>query len=204
MSGTATPKPAATGESGRLLRSLAAGAALLFAGLSSRAAADPPATFREYDVKAVFLYHFAQFVDWPPQALADTNASLIIGVLGADPFGGVLERTVRNETVRDRPLVVRRFRRLEDVTSCHLLFVSSSEKPRFQDILRALSGRGILTVGDADPFTRLGGIVNFRTERNHVQLEINLAAAEREGFKISAKLLGVARVVDGGPPKEGR
>jgi len=125
-------------------------------------------------------------------------------VLGADPFGGVLERTVRNETVRDRPLVVRRFRRLEDVTSCHLLFVSSSEKPRFQDILRALSGRGILTVGDADPFTRLGGIVNFRTERNHVQLEINLAAAEREGFKISAKLLGVARVVDGGPPKEGR
>lgn len=201
MNGTATARPAARG---RRLLSLAAGAALLCAGASPCAAADPPPTFREYDVKAVFLYNFAQFVEWPPQAFPDAGTPLIIGVLGADPFGGVLERTVINETVRDRPLVVRRFKRAEDVTACHLLFVSSSEKPRFQEILRTLSGRGILTVGDADPFTRMGGIVNFRTERKHVLLEINLAAAEREGFKISAKLLAVARVVDGGPSKEER
>jgi hypothetical protein len=176
---------------------LLAAAALAFSVLPPRSASAQSPTFREYDVKAVFLYNFAQFVEWPSTALVDTNAPLVIGVLGLDPFGGVLERTVRGETVRDHPLIVRRFKRLEDVTPCHVLFVSGSEKQRFTEILRALSGKGILTVGDADPFIRLGGIVNFRTVRNRVQFEINLPAAEREGFKISSKLLKVAR-----PPGE--
>src|SRR2546430_3260611 len=40
----------------------------------------------EYQLKAVFLFNFAQFVEWPPAALPGDSAPFVIGVLGKDPF----------------------------------------------------------------------------------------------------------------------
>lgn len=58
---------------------------LLFAGaVSSSAQATTP---QEYQIKAVFLFNFTQFVDWPPTAFVDPRTPLVIGVLGEDPFG---------------------------------------------------------------------------------------------------------------------
>lgn len=48
----------------------------------------------EYQVKAVFLFNFAQFVTWPSQP---ADAPLVIGILGDDPFGSYLDETVRGE-----------------------------------------------------------------------------------------------------------
>jgi len=44
----------------------------------------------EYQMKAAFLYNFAKFVEWPPAVLRG-NSTLVIGVLGDDPFDGALE-----------------------------------------------------------------------------------------------------------------
>ena len=83
-----------------LLRAALA-SALVSSGLGL-AAQTPRAS--EYQIKAVFLFNFAQFVDWPPGAFPDSTAPLVIGVLGDDPFGPYLDETVRGETVRGRPL----------------------------------------------------------------------------------------------------
>ena len=171
----------------------------LAASLAGSAWAQDVTPFREYDVKAVFLFNFTQFIDWPESRAAETNAAFVIGVLGADPFGAILDQAVTGEHIRGRALAVRRFSRVEDVQNCDLLFVSRSEKGRMADIVRRLSGRGILTVGDLDPFGRLGGIITFKTAKGRVQFEINVAAAEKEGFRISAKLLKVAQVAHGEP-----
>lgn len=190
-------------RAGRLCRrggALLLAAGVWLAGLAGPAArADDAVPFREYDVKAVFLFNFAQFVEWPDVRAAATNMPFVIGVLGEDPFGAILDQTVSGEHVRGRPLEVHRYLRIEDVKGCDLLFVSRSERGRLADIVRRLSGQGILTVGDTEPFGRLGGIITFRTSKSRVQLQINAAAAEREGFRISAKLLKVAQVVSEEP-----
>jgi hypothetical protein len=163
------------------------------------AQAGEPVPVREYEVKAVFLFNFAQFIDWPESALADTNAVFVIGVLGEDPFGAVLDQIVSGERIRGRPLTVRRFRKQEDARGCHLVFVSRSEKGHLTDIVRRLGGQGILTVSDVESFSRLGGMITFKMVQGRVQFEINVAAAEKEGFRLSAKLLRVAQLVNGGP-----
>ncbi len=179
-------------------------AGLLAAFLVLVAAAGPvcaadSAPFREYDVKAVFLFNFAQFIDWPESALPEVSVPFVIGVLGADPFHEILDQTVQGERIHGRPVQVKRFRRLDDVDGCQLLFVSRSEAGRLADIVRRLSGRGILTVSDLEPFGRMGGMITFKTTRDRVHFEINVAAAEKQGFKISSKLLKVAQVVSGEP-----
>src|SRR5882724_8451605 len=70
---------------------------------------------REYQLKAVFLYNFAQFTDWPESAFADEKSPIVIGVLGSDPFGPALNDTIRDEKVRGRPLVVEHYRRADDI-----------------------------------------------------------------------------------------
>ena len=151
--------------------------------------------FDEREIQATFLFNFAQFVEWPAAAFADPRAPFVIGVVGDDPFGAILDIVVRGEVIKQHPFAVARARRVEDIGACHVLFVSASEAPRYPEILGALQGRPILTVGDADGFATSGGMIRFVTENRHVRLRINLNAARGAGLTISSQLLRAAEVV---------
>ncbi|MFN7138296.1 MAG: YfiR family protein, partial [Limisphaerales bacterium] len=132
----------------------------------------------EYQIKAVFLYNFAQFVSWPEEAFNGKEDPFVIGVIGKDPFGSSLDETVRNERINGRRMEVRRYRSVEEVKGCQILFISASEQPRLFQILDALEGRPTLTVGDTENFARNGGMIRFLSERNKIRFRINLQAAQ--------------------------
>src|SRR5262249_519960 len=135
---------------------------------------------------------------WPEDAFARADEPLVIGVLGEDPFGAYLEETVRGETAHGRPLAVERYRRLEEVGNCQVLFVSSSEAARFARIFASLNGRRVLTIGDVDGFTHHGGMIRLATVAGKIQLRINLEAAKAARLTISSKLLRPAQIVASG------
>ena len=182
----------------KAIRAYLLGGVVLLPWGSSLGAQSPQVS--EYQVKAVFLFNFAQFVDWPAGAFPGPTAPLVIGVLGDDPFGPYLDETVRGETVRGRPLEVRRYRKIEDIRACHILFVSPSEESRLEDILANLRHRAILTVGDGAGFAQRGGMIRFISERNRIRMRINVAAAEAVQLTISSKLLRAAEIVTTGKP----
>jgi len=148
----------------------------------------------EYPVKAAFLYHFVEFVEWPP-ASPLPPATVTIGVLGRDPFGDVLDKAILAKMAAGRTLVIRRFAAPAALEPCEILFISSSEMTHLPEILHHLQGAPVLTVGEADRFARRGGMIGFYSEDNRVRLEVNRAAAERAGLRLSSKLLAVARLV---------
>ncbi|HKB56022.1 MAG TPA: YfiR family protein [Lacunisphaera sp.] len=154
--------------------------------------------FREDQIKAVFLFNFAQFVEWPPAAFLDPQAPLVIGVLGEDPFGAALDETVRDEKIGQRPLVVRRYRRAEEIDQCHILFISESETGRLEEIITRSKGRSMLTVCDTEGFAKRGVMIRLITEKNKIRLHINLDAAKAAGLTISSKLLRPAEIVTTG------
>lgn len=152
---------------------------------------------REYHVKALLVYHFTHFVQWPQEALP-SGAPLTIGVLGDDPFGPVMDVIAREEG-GENPIVVKRYDTPEAARDCHILFISSSEKPRLNRVLTELKGRPILTVADCDGFTDAGGMVQFFTNpEGKIRLRVNLPAVRRHGLKMSSRLLRVAEVVPPG------
>ena len=168
---------------------------LVWLGFTTPAVAAESAPSAEYQLKAVFLFNFAQFVEWPAHAFRDAKAPLVIGILGEDPFGAFLDQLVSGEKVGDHPLIVRRFRRAEDTTECHILFISRSEAATLGQIIARLKGRSLLTVSDADTFTRQGGIVRFVTENGKIRLRINVEAAKGCELTISSKVLRPAMIV---------
>ena len=139
----------------------------------------------EYQVKAAFLFNFLKFVEWPPAA---ADAPWVIGVLGHDPFGEMLDQTVRGKIVNGRKVEVRRYARLGDVKDCNILFIGRGE-----------SGMpiepGLLTVGETPGFLKAGGAISFYLEDNRVRFEIRPAAGRAAGLHISSQLLKLGRAL---------
>ena len=150
---------------------------------------------KEYEVKAAFLLNFARFVEWQPKAYADTNAALVIGIVGDDPFGEVLPQIVQGQTVQGRQIEIRHFTADEDFGVCHVLFLSRSVAAQTEEILRRLQNRSVLTVSEKEDFVRRGGVIGFAMVDNCVRFDINPKAAEAAELKLSSKLLAVARSV---------
>jgi hypothetical protein len=153
------------------------------------------AVSKEYQIKAAFLFNFAQFVEWPPEAFPEKATPLVVGVLGDDPFKGFLEELLRDEKAGNRPLRIEHHRRVEEIKQCHILFISNSESNRLAQILARLKDRSILTVGEADGFATSGGMIRFIEEGGKIRFRINNEAARAVRLTISSKLLRLAEVV---------
>jgi len=155
----------------------------------------------EYDLKATFLFHFAQFVEWPAETLPD-KAPFTIGIIGNDPFGKSLDEIVANETVEGHKLVVRRFQNVSQIDSCQILFVAPSEASRLDQLLSHLNSRSVLTVGDSRDFALRSGIIGFVISDKRLRLVVNLAAANAAKLTISSKLLRQSEIVGPAPVRE--
>jgi hypothetical protein len=147
----------------------------------------------ELEVKAAYIFHFVQFVEWPPGTFADPRAPFVIGVYGDEAMGGALTAMVRGETLGGHPLAVRQLDDEGDTPRCQIVYVSSNAERQWR-----VGRRGddeVLTVGESADFMRSGGMIEFFNDHHHVRLRINLAAVRAGSLQISAKLLRVAQVI---------
>lgn len=150
----------------------------------------------EYKVKAAYLYNFAKFIRWPDSAFQDTEAPLVIGVLGTNYFNGALQ-PLASKNVRNRVIAIKHFKTLSEVKNCQLLYISKSEQQNLDMILKKLATQSILTVGDFKNFVDLGGIIQFVNRRNRLRFSINLTVASQNNIQIEAQLLSLAADVVG-------
>jgi hypothetical protein len=148
----------------------------------------------EYQVKAVFLFNFAQFVEWPSTSFVSEDAPIIIGILGDNPFGSSVENIVAGEKANGHPLVVYHYKNIEDIKNCHILFINKSEN-NLSTIFTSLKGKKILTVSDSPNCLQLGGMVRFVTKNNKIHLQINLENVKADSLVVSSKLLRLAEIV---------
>jgi uncharacterized protein DUF4154 len=151
----------------------------------------------EYQVKMAFLFHFAQFVEWPPEAFKDASSPLTYCTIGDDPFHGALEDSLKGKTIASHPLQVQHLKDREQINSCQILFVAASEKKRVADDLAAAAGRSVLTVGETEHFAQNGGMIGFVLDDDKVRFEINVQSALKAKLKISSRLLLLAKSVIG-------
>jgi hypothetical protein len=168
---------------------------LLLAGTASIVRAQ--SSDDEYRVKAAFLFHFAQLVDWPADKLTGADNSLYLCTLGEDPFQGALEGTVEGKAIANRVIRVRHLMRPEDIQGCRILFLGKALSKRIPMLLADLRNAPVLTVGETPGFLAAGGMICFLLQENKVRFEINLDAAQSAGLKIGSRLLVLAQNVVG-------
>jgi hypothetical protein len=168
---------------------------ILLAGGGQRTRAQ--ATDEEYRVKAAFIFHFAQLVDWPAETRTGAENSLFLCTVGDDPFHGALESTVAGKAVGNRVIRVRHLKQPEDMQACHVLFLGKAQGKRIPMLLAALRNAPVLTVGETAGFLGAGGMICFVLDQSNVRFGINLGAAEAANLKIGSRLLILAQTVVG-------
>lgn len=149
----------------------------------------------EYQVNAVFLLRIAQFIEWPARPAQPALAPFIIGVIGEDPFGPLLDQVVAGEHIAGRPIVVRRFPGPENLGASDLLVVASSERAATERVLKRVAGVPTLTVADFEGFVGQGGAVEFYLHEGRVRFRIDRRAAEAAGLRLRSQLLRAAALV---------
>ena len=153
------------------------------------------ATSREYQLKAVFLFNFTQFVEWPANAFENDQSPLVIGVVGENPFGIYLEQTISGEKINGHPLEVQYYKTEEELKTCHILFINMREAKKLEQALTAVSGKNTLTISDQTDFLKLGGMIKFMTNNNKIKLQVNMDACKESKMVLSSKLLRLAEII---------
>jgi hypothetical protein len=156
-----------------------------------------PAAPTEYEIKAVWLLNFARFVEWPADAFSSPQAPLVVCVVGRDPFGSALEKTLAGKTIGGRPLAIRRLPADRDLAGCHVIFFSNSEKKKHRELIAKLRGTPVLTVGESDGFLNDEGLIQFVRREDTIRFAVNLESARSTRLKVSANLVKVAVLVKG-------
>ena len=150
----------------------------------------------ERRVKAAFLFKFLGYAEFPANAFADAGAPLTIGVVDADDLAAELVRIVAGRTAGGRPIVVRRLAEPDIGTPVHMLFVGGPDVARVGRMLR--QANTLLTVTETDNAMPQGSTINFHVVDERVRFDVALDVAERNGIKLSSRLLTVANHVQKG------
>jgi|GEM_PF-3093136 len=152
---------------------------------------------REFEIKAAYLYNFGRYFDFPPKAFGDAKAPFVIAVIGTKQVDELLKAAVQGKLLQERPIVVRRYDRVENAGDCNILFISDALDDKVEAQLCAkYANSPTVLVGEGEGFLSRGGTLSFLIVENKVKIRLSKKAATRHGLKPSSKLLQVSDVVE--------
>lgn len=168
----------------------------LAAFLAVAAEPNPREGSLELQVKAAFLYNFAKFVEWPSDTRsAGSSGSLAFCVFGDEPLFTALTQSLVGKTINGRALVAVQADGPQRAQRCDIAFIGVAEKKRMDEVLDAFAGTGVLSISDLDQFARHGGMIELTRKADKIRFAVNIDAVNRNGVRISSKLLQLAEVV---------
>lgn len=176
---------------------------MMFCGAVAFAAGEPQL---EQQVKAAFVVKFGMFVEWPASVTNTVQKAepFEIGILGDDPFREFVDEAAKKARINGRTMTVRRAKELSALDGCRIFFIGENNPDRVKEILPALHGKPVLTVGDAPGFAGLGGMIGLYKQDGRLRFEINPAVAEKSRLKVSAKLLVLGKIVAPGSTEKSK
>jgi hypothetical protein len=143
-------------------------------------------------IKAVYLYHFASFAEWPEAAAP--QAEVLLCVVGDSAVGAELRRLDGQDIGDGRLLKIIPVPHEALAGQCRMAYLGADAA---QDrLLAQLRGLPLLSVSDQPGFARQGGMIELYLQDDKVRMRINLGAVRAAGLKLSSKLLRLADIVE--------
>ena len=169
--------------------------------IAPAALAQKAASVDEYQLKAVLIYNFSKFIEWPASAFADNSANFQICVMGRNPFGDAL-KSLTSRSYQTHPIVIQYPQTASEAKSCHILYIDDASKSaEWHDISRALADASILTVSNGAESAQSGSGIAFVSREGKIRWVLNLTATRKAQLKVSAKLVEIAADIIGDPAR---
>lgn len=149
----------------------------------------------ELQVRAQFVYNFANFVEWPDEAFAAINSPIRVCLFGKVEFAPYLN-TFSGTLIGRRSLQVKQAKALDEVRSgCHILYVGKDERVRLPTFWSQIQYLYVLSVGERNEFADKGGIINILRTKDRLRFDVNIENALSNGLFLDSDLLALARTI---------
>ncbi|MFL6634792.1 MAG: YfiR family protein [Massilia sp.] len=186
------------------LRCWLSGLACVLAVVAGPARADTQANGRSDQVvrqiEAAYLYKFASYVEWPPEAFSGPDSSFTIGLAGSDALADELEASLAERTMNGRKVVVRRLRRGDAATDVQMLVVGTQDARWARELYAAIKDRPVLTIAEPGAESGAGSMISFAVVDDRLRFEVALKPIKPSRLKVSALMLSAAYKVEKGTP----
>jgi hypothetical protein len=146
-------------------------------------------------LKIEFIERFPLFVEWPAEALGPRQPLFIVCIAGTGAVADALPQAAAFERFKGKPIAFRRVRAGDQLDMCHLVFLAAGEERNLPAYVSASATHPVLTVADFPGAASRGALIGFYREGERVRFEINRAAVDRSGLKLSSRLMSLARLV---------
>jgi hypothetical protein len=166
---------------------------LLWSMFAAQSAMAQETAVSEEQLKAAFLYRFAQFVEWPQTAFENESSPIVLGVLGNDAFANTLSTLLKEKKAHNRSFVVKKFSSANDVAGAQIVFIAKDESKKTGQVADSVRKMPVLLVGESDDFLENGGIINVLMDKKQLRFDIHVANAEANMLTVSSHLLRLAR-----------
>jgi hypothetical protein len=143
-----------------------------------------------YKIHSLFVYKFTQYIEWPSK-----EGDFIIGVVGNSPILAELEAIAATKKVDTRTIVVKKLAASADLSACQMVFISEGQSSNLGSITTKLAGKPTLIVSETSGGAKKGAGINFVIIDDKMKFELNKAAVEKQGLKVSGDLTKLAIVV---------
>lgn len=153
-----------------------------------------PDRTQEYRLKAAFIYNFIKYTSWPEQVFADESSPIVVSIVGPDPFGKILDSTMKDKKIDGRAIVIERLAKLPETLRSHVAFTTGGVELRKKLFLMA-KDEPVLVIGDQPGDAKAGSQVGFYLEKNKVRFEVNITRVKAVKLAISSELLKLARII---------
>jgi hypothetical protein len=153
------------------------------------------APMSEAQVKAMFVYNFLKFVEWPVDTSVGAKDPFVVLIIGEGATADATEQFLQSKSIGDRPLVVRRTRWDQSLAGARAAFVVEGDAKKLHRVLDAAASAGVLTIGEGESFTTRGGVIGLLVEDRKVRFDVDTTAAQIAGLRVSSKLLALTRAV---------
>jgi hypothetical protein len=175
---------------------------ILLATLLFGVRAEAQAPMDESQVKAMFVYNFLKFVEWPSESIRTKDAFVVL-IIGDGATADATERFLESKTIGERQILVRRTKWDQSLAGARAVFVVERDSRKLRRVLDAAAAAGALTIGEGESFATQGGVIGLLVENRKVRFDVDTTAAQVAGLRVSSKLLALTRVVRSSSDRSG-
>ncbi len=148
---------------------------------------------QEEKFKAVFMYNFTRYLDWPSEKKA---GDFIIGVFGSSPIIDELNIIAQKRKVGVQKIVVKEIENPEDFKYCNIVYLPENNSSEISSVSQSCSAQGVVLITNQKGLAQTYSCINYVKIDGKQNFEINKTRLEKQGIKVNSALLSLGVQVD--------
>jgi len=145
-------------------------------------------------VKAVFIYNFTKYIEWPAEY---QSGEFTIGILGSsDALFSELVKMSKVKKVSNQSFSIQTIDNIKDIEKPHILYIPQDSDINLTQAVEKLKGKSTLIVTEKPGLARKGSGINFIFEGNRQKFELNKSNIESHNLKVASNLEKLAVLVN--------